>query len=279
MSSPAAMAWRRFRGNAGAMAGLAVLALVILIVAFGPFLVPYGPTDIDLEHVREAPSGTHLLGTDDTGRDVLARLLSGGRVSILIGFATAASALVIGTVLGVVSGHAGGFVDLLITRVTELFMAVPGILVVIVLAGVLGPSVPLLVAGIALFAWPTPCRIARSVVLRVRELEYVEAARAAGSRGPRILVRHLLPNVIPQVAISGALLVVGAILAEAGLSFLGLGVSPPAASWGNMLMEVRSFTKLTSTPWLWVPAGSMMSLTTLSIIFIGDGLRDALDPR
>lgn len=278
-SAPARMAWGRFRANPAAMAGLIVLTLMVFAVLVVPALLPYAPTDIDLRHIREAPSGAHLLGTDDAGRDVLARLLSGGRISLLVGFATAASALALGTFLGVVSGYVGGVIDLFITRLTELFMAVPSVLVVIVLAGVLGPSVPLLIGLIALFSWPTSCRIARSVVLSVRELEYVQAAHAAGTKGWRILVRHLLPNVIPQVAISGALLVAGAILAEAGLSFLGLGVTPPAASWGNMLQEVGSFTKLTGLPWLWLPAGAAMSLTTLSVIFIGDGLRDALDPR
>jgi peptide/nickel transport system permease protein len=277
--TPRGMAWRRFRHNRGAMAGLVVLGVVVLVVLIAPLFVPYTPTAVDPDHVREGPSAAHWLGTDDTGRDTLARLLAGGQVSLLVGFAAAASALIIGTALGIVSGRAGGWLDLLITRITELFMAIPSILVVIVLAGVVGPSIGLLITLIALFTWPPCCRIARSVVLKVRELEYVQAAHAAGTVWWRILLRHLLPNVLPQVLVSGTLLVAVAILSEASLSYLGLGVTPPAASWGNMLMEVRSFGKLASQPWLWVPPGVAISLTTLSVVFIGDGLRDALDPK
>ena len=272
-------AWRRFRGNVGAVVGLALLGVVVVIVLIGPLVLPHEPTAIDVDHVREPPSARHWLGTDDTGRDHLARLVSGGRVSLLVGFSAALSALVLGTGLGVLSGWAGGPVDLVVTRITELFMAVPSVLVVIVLAGVLGPSVGLLITLIALFSWPQCCRIARSVVLKVRELEFVHAARAAGARPWRILLGHVLPNVLPQVVVAGTTLVAVSILSEASLSFLGLGVTPPQASWGNLLLEVRSFAKLAGMPWLWVPPGLAISLTGLSVVLVGDGLRDALDPE
>ncbi|XVS61754.1 ABC transporter permease [Actinosynnema sp. CA-299493] len=274
-----ATAWRRFRGNVGAVVGLVLLGIVVAVVLLGPLVLPHGPTAIDLDRVREPPSATHWLGTDDTGRDLLARLLSGGRVSLLVGFSAASSALLLGTVLGVLSGWAGGPVDLAVTRVTELFMAVPSVLVVIVLAGVLGPSVGLLITLIALLSWPQCCRIARSVVLKVRELEFVHAARASGARSWRILLRHVLPNVLPQVGVAGTTLVAVSILSEASLSFLGLGVTPPQASWGTLLLEVRSFAKLAGMPWLWVPPGLAISLTGLSVVLVGDGLRDALDPE
>lgn len=261
------------------MTGLALLGFIVLTILIGPFFVPYSPTAVSLDHVREAPSWAHLLGTDDTGRDVLARLLAGGRVSLLVGFSAAVSALVVGTVLGVVSGWAGGLFDLLVTRVTEQFMAVPSVLVMIVLAGVLGPSAGLLVVVIAAFSWPTCCRMARGIVLGTRELDYVRAARACGTRPWRIVVRHLLPAVLPQAAVAGTTLVAISILSEAGLSFLGLGVTPPQASWGSMLMEVRSFAKLAGMPWLWLPPGLAITLTGLAIAFAGDGLRTALDPR
>lgn len=273
-----ATAWRRFRGNVGAVVGLVLLGSVVAVVLIGPLVLPHAPTAIDLDRVREPPSATHWLGTDDTGRDLLARLVSGGRVSLLVGFSAATSALLLGTVLGVLSGWAGGPVDLAVTRVTELFMAVPSVLVVIVLAGVLGPSVGLLITLIALLSWPQSCRIARSVVLKVRELEFVHAARASGTRSWRILLRHVLPNVLPHVGVAGTTLVAVSILSEASLSFLGLGVTPPQASWGTLLLEVRSFAKLAGMPWLWVPPGLAISLTGLSIVLVGDGLRDALDP-
>lgn len=274
-----ATAWRRFRGNVGAVVGLVLLGSVVAVVLLGPLVLPHAPTAIDLDRVREPPSATHWLGTDDTGRDLLARLVSGGRVSLLVGFSAASSALLLGTVLGVLSGWAGGPVDLAVTRVTELFMAVPSVLVVIVLAGVLGPSVGLLITLIALLSWPQCCRIARSVVLKVRELEFVHAARASGTRSWRILLRHVLPNVLPQVGVAGTTLVAVSILSEASLSFLGLGVTPPQASWGTLLLEVRSFAKLAGMPWLWVPPGLAISLTGLSVVLVGDGLRDALDPE
>lgn len=277
--TPVSMAWRRFRGNIGAVVGLFALSLVILVVLIAPFFISYTPTEIDLDRIREAPSAAHWLGTDATGRDVLTRLVYGGRISLMVGFCTAISALAVGTTLGVVAGRVGGFADAFIMRITDLFMSIPGILVVIVLAGILGPSIVLLIVLIAAFAWPGSCRIARSVVLSVRELEYVQAAHAAGTRPLRIATRHLLPAVLPQVLVSGTMLIAGAILAEAGLSFLGLGVVPPSPSWGNMLLDAQSLSVLSSMPWLWVPPGAAISITTLSVIFIGDGLRDAFDPK
>ncbi len=277
--SPTALAWQRFWGNLGARISLFVLCAIVLAVLVLPLVLPFGPTDQNLLDSRAAPSDAHWLGTDLLGRDVLARLLSGGRVSLLVGFATATSALLIGTTIGVVAGRLGGWVDTVLMRITDLFMAIPGILVVIVAAGILGPSLQLLVALLSLFAWPTSARIARSVVLSVRELDYVIAAEAAGTRPARIMVRHLLPAVIPQVTVSGALLVAQAILQEAALSFVGVGVVPPQASWGNLLQAAQSFTILSGMPWLWLAPGVAITLTSMSVIFIGDGMRDALDPR
>ena len=277
--SPSQLALRRFWSNLGARVSVVALALIILAVVVGPYLLGIDPDAQNLTASRQPPGNGHVLGTDLLGRDVLARLLSGGRVSILVGLATAASALALGTVIGVVAGSAGGRVDSALMRVTDIFMAVPSLLVVIVCGGILGPSIALLVGLIAAFAWPTSARIARSVVLSVRELDFVKAATAAGTRRPTIMRRHLLPAVIPQVTVSGALLVATAILSEAALSFLGLGVVPPQASWGNMLQSAQSFTVISSMPWLWLPPGLAIILTSVSVIFIGDGMRDALDPK
>jgi peptide/nickel transport system permease protein len=277
--SPFSLSLQRFWANIGARVSVMVLTLLILVVVFVPIFLPYGPNDQNLLASRKPPSAGHWLGTDLLGQDVLARLLAGGRISLLVGFATALSALVIGTVVGVVSGWRGGPTDTVLMRTTDLFMAIPSMLVVIVVGGILGPSLFLLVALLAAFAWPVAARIARSVVLQVRELDYVLAARAAGTRPIAIMFRHLLPAVIPQVTVAGAVMVVGAILAEAGLSYLGLGVVPPQASWGNMLQAAQSYSVISGMPWLWLPPGIAITITAISVIFIGDGLRDALDPK
>lgn len=277
--SPLSLSLGRFWANIGARISVVILLLLLLAVIFVPLFLKYGPTDQDLLQSRKPPSGDHLLGTDLLGQDVLARLLSGGRISLLVGFATAASAMVIGTVVGVVSGWLKGAADTVLMRTTDLFMAIPAMLVVIVVGGIIGPSLPLLVILLAAFAWPIAARIARSVVLQVRELDYVQAARAAGTKSVTIQVRHLLPAVIPQVTVAGSVMVVGAILSEAGLSYLGLGVVPPQASWGNMLQAAQSFSVISGMPWLWIPPGAAITVTAISVIFIGDGLRDALDPK
>ncbi len=277
--SPLSLSISRFWANLGARISVVVLTILLLAVIFLPLFLKYGPTDQDLLASRKPPSGQHWLGTDLLGQDVLARLLAGGRISLLVGFATAASAMLIGTVVGVVSGWLKGGADTVLMRTTDLFMAIPAMLVVIVVGGVLGPSLPLLVGLLAAFAWPVAARIARSVVLQVRELDYVQAARAAGTKSVTIMARHLLPAVIPQVTVAGSVMVVGAILAEAGLSYLGLGVVPPQASWGNMLQAAQSFSVISGMPWLWLPPGIAITITAISVIFIGDGLRDALDPK
>lgn len=277
--SPLSLARKRFWSNLGARVSVIVLSLIVLFVLVAPLFLPFGPDEQDLLNSRQGPSAQHWLGTDLIGRDILARLVSGGRVSLAVGLSTAISALVIGMVVGVVAGRLGGIVDNTLMRVTDLFMAIPSTLVVIVAGGILGPSLPLLVFLLAAFAWPGSARIARSVVLSTRELDYVKAAEAAGTRQSMIMLRHLMPAVIPQVTVAGAMLIAGAILSEAALSYLGLGVVPPQASWGNMLQAAQSFTALSAMPWLWLPPGLAIVITSLSVIFIGDGLRDALDPK
>ncbi len=277
--SPTALAARRYWANRGALTSTIVLLFIVALIFIGPFFLRIDPDAQDLLASRQPPSPGHVLGTDLLGRDVLSRLFAGGQVSLLVGLATGATALAVGAFVGVISGTVGGQVDSVLMRITDIFMAVPSLLVVIVAGGILGPSIPLLVGLIAAFAWPTSARIARSVVLSVRELDYIKASVAAGTRGPTIMLRHLLPAVIPQVTVSGAMLVSTAILSEAALSFLGLGVVPPQASWGNMLQSAQSFTVISSMPWLWLSPGICIAVTSLAVIFIGDGMRDALDPK
>ncbi|MGO1582105.1 MAG: oligopeptide ABC transporter permease [Actinomycetaceae bacterium] len=278
-TSPDKLAWRRFLKNPVAVIGVVALVITVLASVLAPLISPYPPNAIDLTNVRQPPSADHLLGTDSTGRDVFSRLLAGGQISLMVGFLAALMAVVIGTLAGVVAGWFGGIVDGIISRVIDIMLSVPPVLVIIVLAGVIGPSVPMLIIVIAGLAWPTPARIARGVVLSLREEEFVQAARALGSRTGFILFRHLVPGVLPPIVVSATLLVAESVLLESSLSFLGAGVQPPESSWGNMLNEAQSLTVLSSMPWLWVPAGLMIAVTVLSAMAIGDGVRDAIDPR
>jgi peptide/nickel transport system permease protein len=278
-SSPDKLALRRFMRNPIAVIGVIALLITVLASVLAPIVSPYPPTAIDLTNVRQPPSADHLLGTDSTGRDVFSRLLAGGQISLMVGFLAALMAVAIGTLAGVAAGWFGGIIDGIISRIIDIMLSVPAVLVIIVLAGVIGPSVPMLIVVIAGLAWPTPARIARGVVLSLREEEFVQAARAFGSRTGFIIFRHLVPGVLPPIVVSATLLVAEAVLLESSLSFLGAGVQPPESSWGNMLNEAQSLTVLSSMPWLWVPAGLMIAITVLSAMAVGDGIRDAIDPR
>lgn len=277
--SPDQLARRRFYRNPTAVIGLIVLTIIVLASVLAPLISPYDPSAIDLKSIRQPPSPEHLLGTDSTGRDVFSRLLAGGQVSLSVGFVAAIIAVTLGTLAGVFAGWFGGITDTIISRTVDIMLSVPAVLVIIVLAGVIGPSVPLLIGIIALLSWPSTARIARGVVLSLREEEFVQAARVLGSRNGYIIRRHLVPGVLPPVVVSATILVAEAVLLESSLSFLGAGVQPPQSSWGNMLNEAQSLTVLSSMPWLWVPAGLLIAATVLSAMAIGDGIRDAIDPR
>jgi peptide/nickel transport system permease protein len=277
--SPADLAFRRFRRNRLAVAGALVLLLVIACALLAPLLISHAPNQVDLNAIRQAPSGSHLLGTDAAGRDVFARLLYAGRVSLLVGVAAALLAVVIGTLLGAIAGLAGGRVDSLVMRLADIVLSFPSIVVIIVLAGVLGPSVTVLVIAIGVTHWPQACRLVRGTTLSLREQEYMHAARASGARTWWLLRRHVVPASLPSVIVSATLAVAQAIMLEATLSFLGLGVQPPQASWGNMLNDAQNLTVIQTMPWLWLPPGIAIALTVLAVNFVGDGLRDAVDPR
>jgi len=277
--SPGALAWRRFLRNPVAVLGSVVLTVIVLATVISAMIPALDPTAIDLTAVRKPPGPGHLLGTDSTGRDVFARLLSGGQVSLMVGFLSAAIAVCVGALAGTVAGWFGGALDAVISRIVDIMLSVPPVLVVIVVAGIIGPSVPMLIGVIAGLSWPSSARIARGVVLSLKEQEFIQAARVSGSGNGFIVFRHLLPGVLPPVTVAATLLVSEAVLLESALSFLGAGVRPPQASWGNMLTEAQSLTVLSSMPWLWLPPGIMIALTVLSAMAIGDGIRDAIDPR
>lgn len=271
--------WRRFAKNRMSVVGLVVLAAILVLSLLAPALAPYDPTYIDMDAFREPPSSAHPLGTDNVGRDVLSRLLYAGQVSMGVGLGAVAIYMIIGIVLGAVAGFLGGWADSVIMRLTDAVMSFPLMVLMIVLVAALGQSVTNIVLIIALVGWPNVARLVRGEVLALKNREFIEAARASGESTLSIIFRQLIPNCLPPIIVNATFGVASAILMEASLSFLGLGTQPPAASWGYMLMDAQSISILTRLPWLWLPPGLMIFLSVICINFIGDGLRDALDPK
>jgi peptide/nickel transport system permease protein len=270
------LAWRRLRRHKIAMVSLVVFVLIGLACAFAGVLSKYGYADQNLLYGLHGPSLGHIFGTDELGRDQFARLLYGGRISLLVALGVAFSSGIIGTFIGSISGFYGGRLDNFLMRTTDLFLAIPLLVITIIAATILGGSVLDIVIVLSLFFWMPVARIVRGVFMSLKEKEYVEAARAAGASNWRIMFSHLLPNSLGPIIVNVTLSVAAAILTESALSFLGFGVRPPTPTWGNMLADSR--TEVTSAPWLiWVP-GIAILVTVLAVNFLGDGLRDALDP-
>jgi peptide/nickel transport system permease protein len=272
-------AWARFKRHRLALFGLAVLILLGLAAIFAPALASYDPNRGDLTQLRAAPSAKHLLGTDSAGRDVVARLLYGARISMLVGIVSVSISALIGTSIGMQAGYAGGWVDNLLMRFTEVVMTFPVLFAVIVLVALVGPNVFNVILVIGILGWTGLARLIRGQTLSLRQTDYVTAARAIGASDGRIIRLHILPGVLPYVMVAATLGMASAILTEAALSFLGLGVQIPISTWGNMLYSAQSLTVLQGMPWLWIPPGAAIALTVLAANFVGDGLRDALDPR
>ena len=272
-------AWRRFRRHHMAILGLGILAVFGAMAIFAPLIAWHHPFHTDLDLYRGAPSWDHILGNDDAGRDVFSRLLHGGRVSMSVGIVAALIASFIGAVLGLVSGHFGGWVDNILQRFTELVMTFPTFFALIILVSLVGQSIWNLMMVMGLLGWPGLTRIVRGQVLSVRQMDYVTAGRAVGAKEGRLMFVHILPSVMGYVAVAGMLTVAGAIISEATLSFLGLGVKMPTPTWGNMITGAQSLHVLRELPWIWIPPGVAISITVIAVNFVGDGLRDALDPR
>lgn len=269
---------RRFRRHKLAVVSLAVLVVLALCALLAPYLTPYSPSEIT-ESFNASPSAKHWMGTDQIGRDELTRLLYAARVSLSVGIGAMAIAAAIGTVLGLVSGYYGGWVDQTIMRLTDVFMSFPSIMLVLVVAAIVGPGLTNIILILGVLGWPGVARLVRGNVLSIKQADYVKAGVALGFGRGRIMFRHVLPNTVAPILIYATSGVAGAILDEAALSFLGLGVQPPTPSWGNMLSSAQSLTVLTSQPWLWVPAGLLIVAAVLAVNFVGDALRDALDPK
>lgn len=268
---------RLLRSNFAFSAG-AVLTLVIVVAALAaPVLAPFDPSEQDTSRRLEGPSREHLLGLDDLGRDVFSRILYGARVSLRVGFSVVIFASIVGVILGAIAGYFGGTIDTLIMRACDILLAFPGILLAIALVAVLGPSLNNVVIALATIGWVGYARLVRGQVLKVREMEFVTAARAVGAQSSRIIFRHVLPNVINPVIVMATLGLAGAILSEASLSFLGLGVQPPTPSWGAMLTAGRRYIGLANH--LAIFPGAAIMLAVMGLNFLGDGLIDALDPK
>ena len=270
------VAWRRFRRHKAAVGGLVVLVLLYLSALLAPVLAPQDPTAVHLDEINRAPSLRHPMGTDNVGRDELSRVIYGGRVSLAVGLAVALSAGILGTAVGALAGSSGQLVDGAMMRLTDFFLGMPPLVILMMVSHALGGSISDIVVVLSLLFWMPVARIVRGTFLAIREKEYVEAARAAGASRWRIVVRHMLPNAAGPIIVNVTLGVAVAILIESLLSFLGFGIQPPTPSWGNMV-NAGAETMLTQ-PWLvWFP-GLMILVTVLAVNYLGDGLRDALDP-
>jgi peptide/nickel transport system permease protein len=271
--------WKRFSRHRVAVISLAFLVFMGVAALVTPYVSPYDPYAMNLVDANLKPSLEHPLGTDKLGRDTLTRVFVGGRVSIAVALAAVAISTSLGTVLGLIAGFRGGWVDSVIMRITDIFMAFPLFVLLIVLVSMLGPSAKNVVLILGFFSWMGVARLVRGQVLSVMNQPYIEAATSTGVRTGRMLTRHVLPNSFVPIVVASTLGVANAMLSEAALSFLGLGIQPPTPSWGNMLNAAQSLQVLVNEPWVWIGPGLAIALTVLSINFLGDGLRDALDPH
>jgi peptide/nickel transport system permease protein len=275
--TPTARAMRRLLRRKGAVFGLFVIALLVALALLAPLISPYDPSSQTWSAVRKAPSALHWFGTDDVGRDVLARVIYGARASLMAGIISVAIAIALGVPAGLIAGYVGGFVDALFGRITDAMLACPFLILAIALAAFLGPSLGNAMIAIGITTTPIFVRLTRAQVMAVKVEDYVEAARAVGNPHWRIALVHILPNILPALLVQATLSLAAAIIAEAALSFLGLGQQPPAPSWGSMLNAAQRF--LVNAPWMAVWPGLAIFLAVLSFNLVGDGLRDALDPR
>lgn len=267
----------KFLRNRGAVAGGLIVAFFVALAVLAPLIAPYDPLKTSFLAVRKAPSALYWLGTDELGRDLLSRLLYGARASLMAGVVSVGIAVVLGVPLGLVAGYFGGLVDGAISRLTEAMLAIPFLILAIALAAFLGPSLTNAMIAIGLSAMPIFARLTRGQVLTVKAEDYVEGARAIGLPHVWIIVRYILPNALPPILVQATLTIASAIIAEASLSFLGLGQQPPNPSWGSMLNTAKNF--MTQAPWMSLWPGAAIFLVVLGFNLFGDGLRDALDPR
>lgn len=282
---PWQLAWERFRKNKVAVAGAIIFIIIALAVVIVPMVSQYEMSDFNLDDKNQPPSSSHLLGTDEQGRDVMLRLFLGGRISILVGLMAAGLSVVLGATIGGIAGYYGGRIDNLLMRFAEIVYSIPFTPTVISISAALMFRVSsdqkmfLVMALIGILSWPGLARLVRGQILSLREQEFMQATEILGLSDRSKIMRHLLPNTLAFIIVSATLGMASAILTEAGLSFLGLGVTPPIPTWGNMLQRATNNKVFTKYPWMWVPPGVMVMLTVVSINLLGEGLRDAFDPK
>jgi len=275
------LVWRRFRKHKLAMTGLIVIIVITLSAILAPVIAPYDPKEVRMDRVPGgqpmAPCVEHPMGTDALGRDYLSRAIHGGRVSLSVGLVAVGISVVIGVVVGSIAGFYGGVVDSVICRIIDILMCIPTFFLILIVNAYMKPNILNVMVVIGIFGWMGTARLVRGQFLSLREQEFIEAARALGLSDRRIIFRHLLPNALAPVVVSATMGVAGAILTESSLSYLGMGVQEPTASWGSMLRVAQTY--LLSAPWMAIFPGLLISITVLALNFIGDGLRDAVDPR
>ena len=284
--SPWRLVIRRLRKNKLAMVGIGILVFMVLFSFIGPLFTPYTSDAMNFAMKKQPPSSYYLLGTDLLGRDILTRLMYAGRISLLVGFVAVIIEIIIGGALGAIAGYYGGWVDTVIMRIVDIFLCIPFLPILIILGAIMSDlnvgselRIFYVMLIIGLLSWPSIARLVRGQILSLREQEFMQAAQALGLKDSRQIFKHLIPNVVPQIIVSATLNIGSAIMTESALSYLGMGVAPPAASWGNMIQSVNNFIDLMQRPWLWVPPGICIFLTVMAINLLGDGLRDALDPK
>jgi peptide/nickel transport system permease protein len=277
--SPGQITWRKLIRNKLAVFSMIMLSIIILSVLLAPVLATHDRDAIEMFSMDKRPSEKNILGTDSIGRDVYSRLLYGGQVSLGVGLAAVLLQVLIGVLLGAVAGYFGGFIDGLIMRIVDMIMCFPFYVIAISIAAILGGSALNIILIIGMLSWTGVCRIVRAQVLTLRTREFTEAARALGLSPMEIIFKHMLHNCVSPIIVNATLGMASAILTEAGLSFLGMGVTPPQPSWGNMLSAAQNMVALRSYWWQWLPPGLLVFLTVLCINFLGDGMRDAMDPR
>jgi peptide/nickel transport system permease protein len=277
VDSPGRRAWRKLRRRKAAMFGLVVVTLFVLVAVLAPWIAPQDPIKTSWTAIRKAPSALHWFGTDENGRDILSRIVHGAGASLRAGVISVTIAVMLGVPIGLLAGYRGGWIDALISRITDAMLACPFLILAIAMAAFLGPSLRNAMIAIGLSATPIFVRLARGATMATMVEDYVEAARAVGNPRWRIALRHVLPNIVPPVLVQATLAIAMAIIAEASLSFLGLGQQPPAPSWGSMLNAAQRF--LGQAPWMAVFPGLSIFIVVLAFNLLGDGLRDALDPK
>jgi len=277
VAGPWKEAWRSFKKNKVAVVGAGIVLFFIILALIGPWIAPQGLNEQDLPNRLLKPSSEHWLGTDDLGRDILSRVIHGARISLSVGFFSVIGSVVVGSILGIVAGYYGRWIDMIISRIFDIMLAFPSILLAIAVVSVLGPSLQNALIAIAVINVPNFGRLIRSKVLSIKEEEYITSAKAIGMRDVRILFSHILPNSMAPVIVQGTLAIASAIIEAAALGFLGLGAQAPSAEWGKMLADAR--VNFINAPWTMIFPGVAIMLTVLGFNLMGDGLRDALDPR